>query len=71
MPKNNNDYVEVFIPKDRMNADNDTVCVGVNDKTYRIRRGEVVKVPKCVKEVLDHAEEGLDYADKFLNTLHK
>ena len=34
----------------------DDVKVGLNGKLYVIKRGEVVMVPKEVKEILDHSE---------------
>jgi hypothetical protein len=35
------------------------VHVGVNDRDWIIQRGVYVKVPECVVEVLDHAEQAL------------
>ena len=41
------------------------VFVRVNSRTWLIKRGETVKVPACVVEVLEHAEQatatGLQY----------
>ena len=43
----------------------DDVFVRVNQDTWLIKRGATVQVPKCVVEVLEHAEEaalaGLQY----------
>lgn len=34
----------------------DDVTVGLNGKLWRIKRGEVVYVPKEVREILDHSK---------------
>lgn len=43
----------------------DDVFVRVNQRTWLIKRGEYVKVPECVAEVLDHAEDALQEAILF------
>ena len=40
----------------------DDVFVGVNGKTWIIKRGVEVMVPRCVKEVLKHAEDQREMA---------
>ena len=35
----------------------DDVFVRVNHRTWLIKRGETVKVPACVVEVLEHSEQ--------------
>ena len=35
----------------------DDVFVRVNHRTWLIKRGETVKVPACVVEVLEHADQ--------------
>lgn len=35
----------------------DDVFVRVNQRTWLIKRGETVKVPACVVEVLEHADQ--------------
>lgn len=35
----------------------DDVFVRVNERTWLIKRGETVKVPACVVEVLEHSEQ--------------
>lgn len=35
----------------------DDVFVSVNDMTYQIKRGEDVKVPRCIAEVLRNSED--------------
>lgn len=43
----------------------DDVPVGVNGKTYLIKRGVYVNVPESVAEVLEHRDEMLAYAMEF------
>jgi hypothetical protein len=45
--------VTINIPLVR-GARNDDVFVSVNDRKWLIKRGVDVKVPECVKEVLEH-----------------
>ena len=47
--------VKILLPKTRELRDD--VFVSVNNYTCVIKRGEEVKVPYFVKEVLDHSEE--------------
>lgn len=50
------DEVEVKLFKDNGRY-RDDVVVGVNGKLYVIKRGVRVKVPRAVKEILDHSRE--------------
>lgn len=50
------DEVEVELFKDNGRY-RDDVVVGVNGKLYVIKRGVRVKVPRAVKEILDHSRE--------------
>ena len=34
----------------------DDVTVGLNGKIWRIKRGEIVMIPREVREILDHSE---------------
>ena len=47
--------VKIRLPLSR--TENDDVFVGVNGRTWLIKRGETVEVPECVAEVLMHKEE--------------
>lgn len=49
--------VKIKIPLTRDNPDKEDVYVAVNGKTYLIKRGEYVDVPKCVAEVLSRSEQ--------------
>lgn len=55
--------VKIKIPLTR--TETDDVFVGVNGKTYLIKRGEEVEVPESVVEVLNNKEKMLSYALKY------
>lgn len=48
------DRVSVFLPPAAENEENFKL-VSVNGEMMKIKRGEVVKIPKAFKEVLDNA----------------
>ena len=50
--------VKIKLPLTR--TEKDDVFVGLNGKTYLIKRGVEVEVPACVAEVLRHQEEMLE-----------
>ena len=49
------ELVRIKLPKDKNNKDD--VFVSVNERTFLIKRGEWVEVPKCVALVIANAEE--------------
>jgi hypothetical protein len=51
--------VKLRLFKDKK-AYKDDVFVGVNGRTWQIKRGVEVEVPECVAEVLRHQEEMLE-----------
>lgn len=51
------DTVTIRLPLTR--EEKDDVAVGVNGRTWLIKRGVSVEVPKCVAEVLRHSEKML------------
>ena len=55
--------VKIKLPLSR--TEKDDVLVGVNGRTWLIKRGVEVEVPKCVAEVLQHSEEMLAQAFAF------
>lgn len=61
--------VKIRIPISREN--NSDVFVGVNGRSWLIKRGVEVEVPECVVEVLKHQEEALatayNYSDSVVN----
>lgn len=50
--------VTIRIP--RMKKDEEDVYVAVNDRTWQIKRGVDVEVPRCVAEVLKNREKILE-----------
>lgn len=50
--------VKIRLPKDRY--DNAPVFVGVNGRTFMIKRGEDAEVPECVAHVLELSEKAED-----------
>lgn len=55
--------VKIKLPLTR--TEKNDVLVGVNGRTWLIKRGEEVEVPECVAEVLQHKEEMLSEAMAF------
>ena len=55
--------VKIRLPLSR--TEKDDVPVGVNGKTYLIKRGVDVEVPESVAEVLQHREEMLAQAMEY------
>lgn len=55
--------VKIKLPLTR--SEKDDVFVGVNGKTYLIKRGEAVEVPESVAEVLQHREDMLGAAMEY------
>lgn len=54
---------KIKLPLTRFEKDDQ--YVGVNGKTYQIKRGEEVEVPESVKEVLENREKMLRIAYDF------
>lgn len=50
--------VKIKLPKER--RDQEDVFVGVNERTWLIKRGVEVEVPRCVAEVLVNREHMLE-----------
>lgn len=55
--------VRIRLPKER--RDQEDVFVGVNERTWLIRRGVEVEVPECVAEVLENREMMLETIMEF------
>ena len=53
--KDNQEFVTVHLPRATGNEE-DSLFVALNGKGYTIRRGEAVKVPRPVADILDEAE---------------
>jgi hypothetical protein len=59
--------VKIRIPLTR--GDNSDVFVGVNDRTWVIKRGVEVEVPECVVTELKQQEEALAVAYNYNNSV--
>lgn len=59
----NSDTVKIRLPLTR--SEKEDVFVGVNGKTYLIKRGVDVTVPRCVANVLARREKMLSLAMEF------
>ena len=55
---NGEKLVRIRLPKER--RDQEDVFVGVNERTWLIRRGIEVEVPECVAEALENREMMLE-----------
>lgn len=60
---NGEKLVRIRLPKERRDQEN--VFVGVNERTWLIRRGIEVEVPECVAEVLENREMMLETIMEF------
>jgi hypothetical protein len=61
--------IKIRIPRSRDNQDD--VFVGVNGRTWLIKRGVEVEVPECVAEVIRNAEEAEEAAYAFNDSVKK
>ena len=57
------EMVKIRLPRNK--KDDGDVFVSVNERTWLIKRGVEVEVPKCVQELLEHQEEMLDIIYEF------
>ena len=60
---NGEKLVRIRLPKER--RDQEDVFVGVNERTWLIRRGVEVEVPECVAGVLENREMMLETIMEF------
>ncbi len=61
--------VEIKLPRYRDDEANADVVVYVNERSWLIKRGETVRVPECVAEVLRNQERALDRAANYKNSV--
>lgn len=65
------EMIRFRIPTGRSDLDKQDVFVAVNGKSYLIKRGETVELPKSVVEVLENSEAqnayALEYMEKVKN----
>lgn len=57
--------VEIRLPKAPRGGDNFQIA-SVNGRVFKIKRGETVKVPAPIAEVLENAEKMRDEADAYM-----
>lgn len=67
-PIKDDGMVEIELYRDSDKYKND-VTVIVNGKVYQVKRGEKVKVPKTVAEVLDNANAQRNFASRTIDRL--
>lgn len=67
-PIEDDGMVEIELYRDNDKYKND-VTVIVNGKVYQVKRGEKVKVPKAVAEVLDNAKAQRNFASRTIDRL--
>lgn len=58
------EYVDVYVPKERKG--DDALFVSVNGRRIMIRKGETVRVPAMYAEVLENSRRMAKAADKFI-----
>jgi hypothetical protein len=61
--------VKIRIPRERDRQDD--VFVGINGRTWLIKRGVEVEVPECVAEVIRNSEEADAIAYAFMDSVKK
>jgi hypothetical protein len=61
-------YVTVNLPRPQKHEDN-FVFVSVNGKAYKVMKGQPVKVPREVAEVLRNADIAHDEADSYIEAI--
>ena len=59
--------VRIRLPKER--RDQEDVFVGINERTWLIKRGVEVEVPECVAEVLENSRMMADTARRYVDTM--
>lgn len=67
--KKNEKLIKIRLPKEK--RDQEDVFVGVNERTWLIKRGVEVEVPVCVAEVLENRELMLESIAAFEDAARK
>ena len=63
------EMIRFKIPTGRSDIDKQDVFVAVNGKSYLIKRGEAMELPKSVVEVLENSEAQNAYALEYMDCL--
>ncbi len=66
---NGEKLIKIRLPKER--RDQEDVFVGINERTWLIKRGVEVEVPECVAEVLENREMMLETISAFEDAVNK
>lgn len=66
---NGEKLIKIRLPKER--REQEDVFVGINERTWLIKRGVEVEVPECVAEVLENREMMLETISAFENAAAK
>lgn len=67
--KSKDEKVNVFIPKDPLNKNDDYLYVAVNGENCRIKKGEYVSVHKKFAEVIQRSQKTANEADEAVKQL--
>lgn len=60
--------VEIRVPRSELGESN-FMIVGDNGKYYKLKRGEVVKVPQSVADIIEESEDRKEEAREYLESL--
>lgn len=66
--KKADNLVEIRVPRSPIGEDN-YMIVGDNGKYYKLKRGEVVKVPKSVADIIEESETRKEKARDLIESL--
>lgn len=61
------EMVCIKLPINPLNKGDDSLFVGVNGRSYQIKRGVAVNVPRAVAEVIEHSEAAKYKATEYTN----
>ena len=64
-----NGYVNIRLPKLPGQREQTDVIVSLNGRTWQIKRGIEVSVPRALKLILERARAAAEYADEYINAV--
>ena len=68
MPKAKEELVRIRLPRPIKDEEN-FVIVSVNDRSWKIKKGEWVEVPKYVAEVIENSERMRDINEAYIESV--
>ena len=68
MPKAKEEKVRIRLPRPQRDEEN-FIIVSVNDKSWKIMKGEWVEVPKYVAEVIENSERMRDINEAYIEAV--